>query len=55
VISVTAGVTVWTDGRLLWCTLHGERRTWPAADPGTAATILAALIAAAAAPEETAD
>ncbi len=43
VISVTAGLTVWTDGRQLWCTYAGQRRTWPAADTETAADQLAAL------------
>jgi hypothetical protein len=31
VISVTVGLTIWTDGRTLWCTQAGQRRTWPAA------------------------
>ncbi len=43
VISVTADLTVWTDGHLLWCTLDGQRRTWPAADTETAAIRLSAL------------
>ncbi len=43
VISVTAGLTVWTDGRQLWCTHQGRRRTWAAADLETAAAQLAAL------------
>ncbi len=43
VISVTTGLTVWTDGSRLWCTYHGQRRTWPAADTETAADQLAAL------------
>ncbi len=43
VISVTAGLTVWTDGSRYWCTYAGQRRTWPAADPETAAGQLAAL------------
>lgn len=43
VISVTADLTVWTDSRQLWCTYHGQRRTWPAADSETAAAQLAAL------------
>ena len=42
-ISVTADLTIWTDGRLLWCTRHGQRRTWAAADTETAAAQLAAL------------
>lgn len=43
VISVTADLTIWTDGGHLWCTYGGQRRTWPAADTETAATCLAAL------------
>ena len=43
VISVTAGLTVWTDGRQLWCTCQGQRHTWPAADLAAAAAGVAAL------------
>ena len=43
VISVTAGLTIWTNGHLLWCTRHGQRHTWPAADIAAAATGIAAL------------
>jgi hypothetical protein len=43
VISVTAGLTVWTDGRLLWCTQAGQRHTWPAAGIAAAAAQIAAL------------
>jgi len=43
VISVTAELTVWTNGRQVWCTHQGQRLTWPAADIATAATALAAL------------
>jgi hypothetical protein len=43
VISVTADLTVWTDGRQLWCTRGGQRRTWAAADTEAAALRLAAL------------
>jgi len=43
VISVTADLTIWTDGDRLWCSHGGQRRTWPAADTETAATCLAAL------------
>ena len=42
-ISVTADLTVWTNGRLLWCTRHGQRHTWPAADIAAAAAAIAAL------------
>ena len=44
VISVTADLTIWTDGDRLWCSHGGQRRTWPAADTETAATCLAALV-----------
>ncbi|HEY6312882.1 MAG TPA: hypothetical protein VIY52_19060 [Streptosporangiaceae bacterium] len=43
VISVTAGLTVWTNGRRLWCTCRGQRHTWSAADMQAAATGIAAL------------
>jgi hypothetical protein len=43
VISVTADLTVWTNGRLLWCTRHGQRHTWPAAGIASAAAGIAAL------------
>lgn len=43
VISVTAGLTVWTDGRQFWCTHRGQRHTWSAADAETAAAHIAAL------------
>jgi len=43
VISVTAGLTVWTDGQQLWCVVHGQRRTWPADDLEAASTGIAAL------------
>ncbi|HEV3292939.1 MAG TPA: hypothetical protein VG123_28525, partial [Streptosporangiaceae bacterium] len=43
VISVTADLTVWTNGHQFWCTHHGQRLTWPAADLENAATRLAAL------------
>jgi hypothetical protein len=43
VISVTAEVTVWTNGQQLWCTRHGQRHTWPAADMQAAAAGIAAL------------
>jgi len=45
VISVTAGLTVWTNGRQLWWTRDGQPRTWPAADPEAAAAHLAMLAA----------
>ena len=43
VISVTADLTVWTNGHQFWCTHHGQRLTWPTADLEKAATRLAAL------------
>jgi hypothetical protein len=42
VISVNASLTVWTDGRLLWCIRGGQRQSWPAADTERAASHLAA-------------
>ncbi len=43
VISVTTGLTVWTNGQQLWCTCHGQRHTWPAADMDAAAAGIAGL------------
>ena len=43
VISVSYGLTAWTNGRLLWFTRAGQRETWPAADTEAAAAHLAAL------------
>ena len=43
VISVTADLTVWTNGDQLWCSRHGQHHTWPAADTATAAAQIAAL------------
>ena len=43
VISVTAGLTVWTDGRLLWHGHGGQRRTWPVDDIAAAAAAISAL------------
>ncbi len=45
VISVSAEVTAWTDGVLVWCTCGGQRRAWPATDTEGAAARLAALAA----------
>jgi hypothetical protein len=46
VISVTADLTVWTDGRRLWCTCRGQHHTWPAADLAAAAAGIASLTCA---------
>ena len=43
VISVAADLTIWTDGIRLWCTISGQRRTWPSADAEAAAADIAAL------------
>ena len=43
VISVTADVTIWTNGHQLWCTHHGQPHTWPATDTETTAARIAAL------------
>lgn len=37
VISVTAGLTIWTNGRQLWWDRPGQPGTWPADDPEGAA------------------
>jgi hypothetical protein len=42
-VSVTAAVTAWTNGHQIWCTVAGQRHTWPADGIGTAADALAAL------------
>jgi hypothetical protein len=41
VISVSADLTAWTDGRIVWATRDGQRETWPAADPRAAARLAA--------------
>ena len=43
IISVTADLTVWTNGRQLWCTHHGQRHTWGADDTEHTAWQLASL------------
>lgn len=42
-VSVAAGLTVWTNGRVLWWDHPRQPGTWPAADPVPAAARLAAL------------
>ena len=37
VLSVASGLTVWTNGRLLWWQTGGNQQTWPATDPQGAA------------------
>jgi hypothetical protein len=44
VISVAAGLTVWTNGRILWWHHLAQPGCWPAADPAPAAAQLAALV-----------
>jgi hypothetical protein len=44
VLSVTGGLTVWTDGRTLAWQHEGQPVTWPAADPSGAAARLADLV-----------
>jgi hypothetical protein len=44
VISV-AGLTIWTNGLVLWWTVRGQPGTWPAADPDGAAAHLAQVAA----------
>jgi hypothetical protein len=43
VISVTADLTMWTNGSQLWCTCRGQRHSWPASDMRAAAAGVAAL------------
>ena len=43
VISVSAGLTAWTNGRQVWITHGGQRETWPAARAQAAAARLAEL------------
>jgi hypothetical protein len=43
-ISIAAGLTVWTNGRVLWWDHPRQAGTWPAADPVPAAARLAALV-----------
>jgi hypothetical protein len=43
VISVNAELTVWTNGRQIWCTIRGQRYTWGASETETAAARIAAL------------
>lgn len=50
VLSVAAGVTVWTNGRILWWHANGTNATWPAADHPGAARQLAGLMPAASQP-----
>lgn len=45
VISVAAGLTVWTNGGQLWWTREGKPCTWPATDPEGVAEYLADLAA----------
>lgn len=42
-VSVTVSLTVWTNGRRIWCTCAGQQYAWPASDIEAAATTLAAL------------
>jgi hypothetical protein len=37
VLSVSYGLTVWTDGRVFWWRREDQEIRWPAADPGGAA------------------
>jgi ribose 1,5-bisphosphokinase PhnN len=50
VISVNADLTVWTNGRQIWCTVQGQRYTWAASETETAAARIAALAGRADAP-----
>jgi hypothetical protein len=44
VISITADLTIWTNGHQLWSTHHGQRHTWSATDIETAAARIAVLV-----------
>ncbi len=46
VLSVSSGVTVWTNGRILWWRSGGDESTWPAADYQGAGMRLAELATA---------
>jgi hypothetical protein len=43
VISVTEGLTVWTNGQLLWCTQAGQHHTWSASGIAAAAAQIVTL------------
>jgi hypothetical protein len=43
VLSISYGLTVWTNGRVLWWRHNGRETTWPAADPQGAARLLTTL------------
>lgn len=43
VLSVSAGLTVWSNGRVLWWRAGDDETTWPAADAPGAARLLAEL------------
>lgn len=43
IISVTAGLTVWTNGHRIWCTHEDQCHTWDAAEIEPCAARLAAL------------
>jgi len=43
VISITPGLTAWTNGRTVWTGTGGHRQTWAATDTQSAAARLAAL------------
>jgi hypothetical protein len=47
VVSVNTGMTVWTNGPLIWCTVQGRRYTWAADEIGAAATRIVSLAGAA--------
>lgn len=43
VISVTADLTIWTNGSQLWCTHQGQPHTWAVTGTDAAALRIAAL------------
>jgi hypothetical protein len=46
VLSVACGVTVWSNGRVLWWQAGDSGITWPAADTSGAARRLTELVSA---------
>ncbi len=52
VLSVAYGITVWSNGRVLWWRTGQDETTWPAADAPGAARLLAELARAPGQPGE---
>jgi hypothetical protein len=43
VLSITYGISVWSNGRVIWWRHDSDQTTWPAADPEGAARLLTSL------------